>query len=221
MISEVDAQIGRVFDALRDSGQWNDTFIVFTSDHAEMLGDHFALGKGGFHDQSQHVPLVIRDPRAPLRGQRVEAVTEAVDIYPTLLEAMQVEPAHAPDGVSLQAWVDGRPPAGWRSAAHWEFDFRDVAGQTTERAFGRRSNELNLAVARTPKWKYVHFSSLPPLLFDLEADPDNLHNLAGDVGHAMVRAEMAEELLAWRARHLDQTLALQELTPAGVVAAPR
>ena len=106
-------------------------------------------------------------------------------------------------------------------AEHWEFDFRDVAGQRAERWFGRRSTQLSLAVIRTTHWKYVHFASLPALLFDLQADPANLRNLAGDPAYAAVQIEMAERLLGWRAEHLDQTLALQELTANGVVSVSR
>lgn len=224
MISEVDAQLGRVFDAIKTAGQWNDTLVIFTSDHAELMGDHYLLGKGGYHDQSQHTPLVIYDPRGGTRGKTVDAFTEAVDIYPTLLEAMDVEPGHVPDGSSLWRFFSDTEPAGsWRDAAHWEFDFRDVAGQTAERALGIDSTGLNMVAIRTDKWKYVHFTALPPLLFDLKADPDNLVDLAGKPEHASVQLEMAEKLLSWRARHLDQTLALVELTPTGVVkrAAPR
>jgi arylsulfatase A-like enzyme len=216
MISEVDAQLGRVFEAIKAAGQWDDTLVIFTSDHAELMGDHYLLGKGGFHDQSQHVPLVIRDPRVAARGGKVTAFTEAVDIYPTLVEAIGGTAAHVADGSSLVPWLDGTP-ARWRDAAHWEFDFRDVAGQTAEIALGLDSTSLNMAAIRTDKWKYVHFAALPPLLFDLEADPDNLVNLAGDPAYAAVQIEMAEKLLSWRARHLDQTLALTELTPGGVV----
>ncbi|MEO8756695.1 MAG: alkaline phosphatase family protein [Devosia sp.] len=218
MIAEVDAQLGRVFEAIKAAGLWDQTLIVFTSDHAEMLGDHFLLGKGGYHDQSQHTPLVIRDPLTRARGNVVEDFTEAVDIYPTLLEAMGVAPGHVGDGRSLSPYLSyDEPPGKWRDAAHWEFDFRDVADQTTEQATGLDSTTLNMAAIRTEKWKYVHFAAMPPLLFDLEADPDNLHNLANDPACAGVRIEMAEKLLSWRAKHLDQTLALQELTPGGVV----
>ena len=63
MISEVDAQIGRLLDGLAGAGAADDTVIVLTSDHAEMLGDHWALGKFGYFDQSFHVPLIIADPR--------------------------------------------------------------------------------------------------------------------------------------------------------------
>ena len=216
MISEVDAQLGRVFAAIEAAGQWNDTLVIFTSDHAELMGDHYLLGKGGYHDQSQHTPLVIYDPRGGARGTTVTAFTEAVDLYPTLLEAMDVEPAHVADGSSLLPWLTGTPEC-WRDAAHWEFDFRDVAGQSIEQALGIDSTGLNMTAIRTDRWKYVHFAALPPLLFELEADPDNLVNLAGRPDHAAVQLEMAEKLLSWRARHLDQTLALTELTPKGVV----
>ncbi len=219
MITEVDAQLGRVFEAIKTAGQWNDTLVIFTSDHAELMGDHYLLGKGGYHDQSQHTPLVIYDPHDSDRGKTVSAFTEAVDIYPTLLAAMDVEPGHVADGSSLLPWLTGTPST-WRDAAHWEFDFRDVAGQTAEAALGIDSTGLNMTAIRTDKWKYVHFAALPPLLFDLEADPDNLVNLAGRPEYASIQLTMAEKLLSWRARHLDQTLALKELTPRGVVTRP-
>ncbi|HWA18806.1 MAG TPA: sulfatase-like hydrolase/transferase, partial [Devosia sp.] len=220
MIAEVDAQLGRVFAAIRARGEWDNTLIVFTSDHAEMLGDHFLLGKGGYYDQSQHIPLIIRDPEAAQRGERVINFTEAVDLYPTLLDELGVEPTHAADGASLRPFVSGNPPAAWRDAAHWEFDFREVASQAAETWFGHSSTQLNMAVIRTAEWKYVHFAALPPLLFDLTADPQCLNNLAGNPAYVAQQLAMAERLLSWRARHLDQTLALKELTPAGVVSRP-
>lgn len=209
MISEVDTQLGRIFDAIRARGEWDDTVVVFTSDHAEMMGDHFGLGKGGYFDESQHIPLVIRGPGLP-EGRVVDGLTEAVDIFPTLLELMGVTPTHHPDGRSLLGRDGGE-------AVHWEFDFRDVATQAPEQALGLRSTQLNLAVVRTQKWKYVHFAALPPLLFDLGADPHCLRNVAADPAFAAARIEMAERLLSWRAEHLDQTLALTELTDGGVV----
>jgi arylsulfatase A-like enzyme len=85
-----------------------------------------------------------------------------------------------------------------------------------ERALGLTSTQLTMTAIRGQRWKYVHFTALPPLLFDLEADPDNLMNLAGKPEYAAIQLEMAEKLLSWRTEHLDQTLALKELTPRGV-----
>lgn len=220
MIAEVDAQLGRAFDLLRARNDWENTLVIFTSDHAEMMGDHFALGKGGYFDQSQHIPLIIRGPGVTA-GRIVEAFTESIDIFPTLTERLGVAPLHEPDGRSLSPWLTNENPADWCDALHWEFDFRDIAGQGAGAWFGLPSTRLNLAVIRTERWKYVHFSGLPPLLFDLAADPGNLINLAEDPAHAGTRLMMAEKLLAWRAEHLDQTLALRELTPQGVISRPR
>ncbi|MEO8882825.1 MAG: alkaline phosphatase family protein [Devosia sp.] len=220
MIAEVDSQLGRVFSALSAAGAWEETLIIFTSDHAEMLGDHWLLGKGGFFDESQHVPLIIRDPRHPTaHGTKVEAFTESVDIFPTLLDHFGIEPAHYPDGKSLTPFLSGTKPENWREEVHWEFDFRDIANQKAEGWFGLPSTRLNMAVIRGDHYKYVHFAALPPLLFDMVEDPANLVNLAADPKFLDVRLALAEKLLAWRAEHLDQTLALSELTANGVVRA--
>ena len=141
MIAEVDAQFGRIVAALRDSGQWDNTIIVFTSDHAEMMGDHWSLGKGGYHDGSYHIPLVIRDPVASgAAGRQVDAFTGAADIMPTLCERLGLVPRNHQDGRSLLPFVAGGEPERWRDAAFFEFDFRDVgerhAGGAVRSALG-------------------------------------------------------------------------------------
>lgn len=219
MISEVDAQIGRIFGSIKERGAWQDTIVVLTSDHAEMMGDHFMLGKGGFFDGSYHIPLIVRDPRrGETAGRKVEAFTEAVDILPTTLDLVGGKvPIHL-DGHSLVPFLDGRSPGRWRDAAHWEFDFRSVGGQMVEQVLGLSSRQCNLAVIRDEHFKYAHFSGgLPPVLFDLANDPDETRNLAAEPAYATARIDMAERLLAWRAEHLDQSLALSELTAEGVV----
>ncbi|TGV12696.1 DUF4976 domain-containing protein [Mesorhizobium sp. M8A.F.Ca.ET.173.01.1.1] len=218
MISEVDAQLGRLWQALKTEGAWDNTIIVLTSDHAEMMGDHFMLGKGGYFDGSYHIPLIIRDPRhRKAAGSTVDRFTEAVDILPTLIDLLGVAPEPHLDGCSLKSFLSGGTPAVWRDAAHWEFDFRSVADGEAERHFGLTSRQCNLAVIRTQKFKYVHFGGgLPPLLFDMENDPGELKNLASSPAHRSTRLEFAERLLAWRAEHLDQSLALSELTENGV-----
>jgi len=187
--------------------------------HIPLLGLARA-GKGGYFDGSQHVPLIVRDPKGSARGVRVETFTEAVDVMPTILERLGVAPQNHVDGHSLTEYLDGGAPAEPREEVHWEFDFREVATQRAENWFGLPSTKLSMAAIRSDKWKYVHFAGLPPLLFDLENDPGNLTNLADDPAFAGVRLEMAEKLLSWRAEHLDQTLALKQLTADGVVTAP-
>ena len=84
LITEIDTCLGRVFDHLEQTGQWENTLIIFTSDHGEQLGDHHLLGKIGYHDESFRIPLVIKDPDAPERAGIIEsAFTEIVDVMPT------------------------------------------------------------------------------------------------------------------------------------------
>ena len=218
MISEVDAQVGRMFASIKAKGAWDDTVIILTSDHAEMMGDHKMLGKGGFFDGSYHIPLIVRDPRRKkAAGRKVKAFTEAVDILPTVLDLVGGKvPGHL-DGHSLAPFLEGKAPANWRDAAHWEFDFRSIEKQTGEKITGLKSRQCNLAVVRTERFKYAHFGGgMPPVLFDLENDPGETMNVADDPAYREARLEMAERLLAWRAAHLDQSLALSELTERGV-----
>lgn len=221
MITETDAQLGRIFDALKAKGQWDNTIVIFTSDHAEMAGDHWSFGKGGFFDGSYHIPLVIRHPAITGgHGQRVDHFTSAADVFPTLASFLDLQPRNSLDGQSLLAFLEGGMPESWRDAAFWEFDFRDVELAAAENHFGLRSQDCNLAVVRDQAFKYVHFNRLPPLLFDLENDPAETKNLAEEPDYAAVRLRMAEKLLSIRASHLDQTLALTALTDRGPISRP-
>jgi arylsulfatase A-like enzyme len=216
MISEVDRQLGRVVAGLKAAGAWDNTIIVLTSDHGEMMGDHWTLGKFGFFDPSCHVPLIIRTPGRS-EGGRVRGFSEAIDIVPTLLELAGLpNPGHL-DGMSLVPWLDGDRTGAPRQEVHWEYDFRDPATRRSQQHFGLPLDALNMAVLRDDRFKYVHFSDLPPLLFDLREDPDECVNRAGDPALANVRLDMAERMLSWRARHLDRRLTGLELTPNGVV----
>src|SRR5262249_53244916 len=107
-------------------------------------------------------------------------------------------------------------PADWRQAVHWEFDFRDVTRQGPETALGIASEECTINILRGRRYKYVHFTALPPLLFDLEKDPFELENLAQRPEHLSTLLRCASELLSWRMRNGDRVLANMLLTPTGV-----
>ena len=206
---EVDAHLGRVFTALRDSGRWDDTVVVFTADHGEQLFDHWMLGKTGYFDQSAHIPLIIRDPRPASnagRGQSVRTFTESIDVMPTLLALAGLDVPPNCDGASLLPFCAGRTPATWRDEAHWSLDYRDIRSKRFERLFGLPSDWCNLQVVRTEKLKYVHFAGQPPVLFDLAQDPDELVNRADDPGARLLRLEGLDRMMTWRQRHEDRAL---------------
>jgi arylsulfatase A-like enzyme len=205
MVTEVDYQLHRVWNALKASGQWDDTFIVVTSDHGEQLGDHGLLEKLGFFEQSFHIPCIVRDPRAgAARGAVVDRFTENVDILPTLCEAMGLPVPARCDGLPLTPFIKGETPPFWRDAAHWEFDWRGnfIPEGPHDWPWDRRLERQNLVVHRDADTAYVHFGDGTHLAFDLAADP-TWRTCVTDPARIL---EQTQALLTWRARHTDRTL---------------
>lgn len=223
LCSEVDAQLGRVFELLRETGQDERTLIVLTSDHGEQLGDHHLVSKRGYFPQSYHIPCIVRDPRAAAdatRGRKIGAFTENVDILPTLLEWLGHPIPNQCDGRSLLAHVHGEAPAAWRREARWEYDFRDMAGGEAARRLGIHEDATSLAVVCDTDFAYVHFAQLPPLLFDLARDPHWTHNAADDPSYAAVALRYARRMLDWRLAHADRTLTGLAISASGLVGRP-
>lgn len=203
MVTEVDYQLHRVWKALKQSGQWDDTFIVVTSDHGEQLGDHGLLEKFGFFEQSFHIPCIIRDPRLR-RASVVTEFTENVDIFPTLCDAMGIAVPAQCDGLPLTPFLRGETPPFWRDAAHWEFDWRGdfISKGPHDWPWDRRLERQNLAVRRSSDSAYVHFGNGSSLCFDLAADPTWRTEI---IDPARLLAQ-AQAMLTWRAQHLDRNL---------------
>ena len=205
MVSEVDDQIGRVRATLEAAGQWDETFILVTSDHGEQLGDHGLIQKGGFFEGSYHIPCLVRDPRHPAaHGTVVERFTENVDILPTLCEAMGLPVPAQCDGAPLNPFLAGEVPPWWRAAAHWEFDWRGAAIPSGAHPWpwDRRLERQSLAVLRTETTAYVQFADGGFRAFDLAADPSWRTEI---IDPARLLPE-AQAMLAWRAQHADRTL---------------
>ena len=122
------------------------------------------------------------------------------------------------DGRSLLPFLEGRTPQRWRTEAHMELDFRagPYAGFKGQTALGLEPDECQLAILRGERWKYVHFAALPPLLFDLQNDPWEMHDLAGDPAHQGVMLEMAQKMLSWRLLHQEHVLTNLHNGPNGV-----
>jgi len=219
MVTQVDDDLGRLFAALRASGTYERTLIIVTTDHGEQLGDHWMLGKDGYFDAAFHIPLIVRDPRtAPwTRGRQIDAFTEAVDVMPTVLEFLGLEVPPQLDGRSLAPFLAGATPPDWRREVHWEYDFRDLRELGPETALGLDSEECSLTVIRDECYKYVHFAGLPPLFFDLAADPDEFQDRAADSAYLPLLLAYARKLLSWRMRHEERTLSHLHLGPGGMV----
>ena len=199
LIAEVDLHVGRIIDQLKSSGQYDNTLIIFTSDHGEMLGDHYVWGKEIYFDQSFHLPLIIRDPSPAadgVRGQRITELSEAIDIMPTILNFLDQPIPRNCDGASLIPLLRAASgPSNWRREVFFEHDFRNVRTQHAETVLGIASDQCSYAVIRDKAYKYIHFAALPPLLFDIVADPGETHNLATDPAMMPTLLHYAQRML--------------------------
>jgi arylsulfatase A-like enzyme len=194
LIRQIDDHLGRLFAFMEAQGLLEETLIVFTSDHGDYLGDHWLGEKELFHEPSVRVPLIVVHPGQSVRGQVSDALVEAIDVVPTLLEALGVAgPNHVLEGQSLLPNVlDGAPLD--REAVFSEIDY------ATYQARHELSIDLNTArgaMVRNARWKYIHWQGFAPQLFDLLEDPNELNDLGTHAAHAAVRAEMQQQLFDW------------------------
>ncbi|WP_338665882.1 sulfatase-like hydrolase/transferase [Pararoseomonas sp. SCSIO 73927] len=198
LIKQLDDHLGRVWEAMERLGRWEDTLVVFCADHGDYLGDHWLGEKELFHDCIQRVPFLLYDPSPEAdatRGTVEHRFAEAVDVVPTVLDALALDPAeHVIDGRSLLPLTRGREVA-WRDAAISELDW---TFRGARRRLGLPTGHHHAWMVRTERWKYVHWTDgLRPMLFDLRADPEELNDLGADPATAAVCAEMRERLLSW------------------------
>ena len=198
LIAEVDFHLGRIFDWLDKTKQMKNTLVVVTSDHGEMLGDKMMWGKESVFEPAYHIPLIIRDPHnRDAAGRQVKAITESIDITPTILEWIGQAVPPAMDGRSLAPLMQRGKTLDWRDAAFMEIDFAEPTRTTRFQAtWGLPERSCNAAIIREARWKYVHFNGgIAPMLFDLKADPQETTNLAADPAHANDVARLAQKML--------------------------
>ena len=161
MISHLDAELGRVIDALRTTGELDNTIIVFAGDNGLALGQHGLMGKQSTYDHSVHVPLLMAGPGVP-RGERREALCYLLDIYPTLCGMLGVAAPPSVEGRSLCP-VLADPDAAVRDKLH--FAYMDLHRAVTD--------------GRHKLIECVVDGERHTQLFDHAADPRELLDLAG------------------------------------------
>ena len=180
-ISFVDAQIGRLLDAVDRLGLRDNTIIVFWSDHGYHLGEHGLWFKQSCFEESARVPLIIVVPGQKTAGQASPRLVELLDLYPTLADLTGLTPPKDLQGASLRPLLE-EPTAPWSLPAYTQ----------VERARGPGHS------VRTERWRYTewNFGRGGSELYDHQNDPQELHNLAADPAHAEMVAEMKALLKA-------------------------
>jgi choline-sulfatase len=182
-ISYIDDKVGQLLQTLSDTGLADDTIVIFTSDHGDMLGERGLWYKMTFFEWSARVPLIVHAPQR-FRPQRVAQPVSLVDLLPTLLDL-----ARAPDQAPLAEPVDGHSllplmsPAGNKNP-------QPVACEYLAEGVSAPA----LMLRRGPH-KFVYGLGDPDQLYDLSTDPDELRNLAGRPEHEALRQALCAEVL--------------------------
>ena len=185
-IELIDAQMGRMLDALEESGQRENTIIIFTSDHGEMLGDHGLLLKGcRFYEGAVHVPLIISWPDRFRMDLRSDALVELIDIVPTLLEAAELPLPENVQGLSLLPILTGRADP----QTHRDFvrcEYHDALAQPN-------ASHANMIFDGRYKLVIYHGHQAGEL-YDLREDPHEFHNLWNDPNALALSHDLMERL---------------------------
>jgi len=188
MIDLIDDQVGRILEALERTGQRENTIVVFTSDHGEMLGDHGIYLKGPFfYEPAVRVPLLVSWPAAIDGGRSTDALVELTDLAPTLLDLAGLEQPLGMQGQSFGALLDGTSD-GHREDIYCEYyDSLGIKYGDEDPPFA--------TMVRTDRYKLVNFHrSEMGELYDLHADPEETHNRWDDDGYAAIKRELLERL---------------------------
>lgn len=216
LISQLDHHLGRLFEHMDASGVLDDTLVIFTADHGDFLGDHWLGEKELFYDTVQKVPFIVVDPRSAAdatRGTVDERFVEAVDVVPTVLDALGIAPpAHRLEGHSLLPLLHGQAPADWRGFAYSELDYSYRQARLT---LGKQVHQCRAFSLRTARWRYVYWLDEPEQLFDLDADPEAFQDLGRDDTTAAVRAALRDQLLDFLARRRHRSTVSDALVERG------
>lgn len=164
-IAFVDSLVGEILDFLESSGLYDDSLIIFTSDHGESLGEHQEPQHGFFvYDSVLRVPLIIKAPGSTPRGRTIDTQVQTIDIMPTILQYLSVRKPQEVQGIGLRSLIEGKTSNLSRPYAHAESYY-------ALSSFGWSP----LRSLRTNKYKYIQAPQ--PELYDLEKDPLELKNL--------------------------------------------
>lgn len=175
-IEQIDREVGAMIDVLKKKGMYDDTLIVYVSDHGEYMGQHHMLLKANYmYDSLARVPLIVKHPRGHRAGETMSGLVSLIDLAPTIVRAAGCEPGANMDGLDLA---------------------RDTTGREIVFAESGRGDQV---MARTKTHKLM-LSTKPKCeqLYDLVRDPEELKNVYADPQHAGVVRALYEKLTEWQ-----------------------
>lgn len=193
-VTMIDIQVGRILEALDARGYLDNALVIFTSDHADALGDHGHIQKWTMYDTVLRVPLLFWSKNLPIAAGRRDDLVQMFDIAPTILEAAGLEIPQDFEARSLWGALENR--AGYAP--------RDAVYSELARDHIQTGSEF-IVMRRDRKWKIVvYLDDTYGELYDLANDPGEVRNLWNDPAHREMRSELATGCLGWVAKGMLQ-----------------
>ncbi|OGG56034.1 MAG: hypothetical protein A3F84_16065 [Candidatus Handelsmanbacteria bacterium RIFCSPLOWO2_12_FULL_64_10] len=196
LVEHADRLIGRVLQALAQTRFGKDTILVYISDHGDMAGEHRIWTKSNFYEGAVSVPMIWSWPGHFSEGRTVNRVTSLLDVGPTLLDLLGAGPLPETAGRSLTGFLSGSGTvSGWPDEA-----FSEYCGLLGDRP-GR--------MLRHGPYKLNHYHGYdPPQLFNIEKDPEELHDLRDDPAHAGILRQLHRRVLdGWEGDRIERAMA--------------
>ncbi len=181
----IDDQIEKVLACLEQCGIAQNTIIVYSTDHGDMLGSHRLFNKGfNMYEEDHHIPLLVNWPGVTKPGSVCDDFVNLLDLMPTFLDMAGKNIPAGLDARSLTPLLRGSRPAGWPDDVFAEFH-------------GYEATLGTIRMVRTKRWKYVYNPHSIDELYDLQADPGELTNLAAEAACSGDLQEMKARMLGW------------------------
>jgi len=200
----VDESVGRLYETLKETGQLDNTVLIYTSDNGFALGEHGRVDKRTMYEESIRVPFLVRYPKLIAKPVVIDSMVLSIDLAPSILDVCGVKPPEKQHGRSWKPLLAGKTD-GWRTSFMYEYNYEKEFPYTP-----------NVRGVRTADWKYIHYphgDGKPDRhkseLYDLRNDPQETKNLIDNPKHA----ERVKALQAGLSRLQKETDGLPDKMP--------
>jgi arylsulfatase A-like enzyme len=198
----IDDNLGRLFKYLDDTGQMDNTIIIYTSDQGMMLGEHDYIDKRWMYEESLRMPFLVRYPAMIKPGTRTDEIINNTDFAPTILELAGVKAPGYMQGRSFVSLLRGKTPADWPKSTYYRY-WMHMAHHDNPAHFGVRTKQYKLIFFYSQNYKKRGPKPTPPgwELYDMKNDPHEMNNLYNDPKYTTIITELKKELLQLRKKY--------------------
>jgi arylsulfatase A-like enzyme len=206
LVTQVDRAVGGILDTLDELGLADNTIIVYTSDHGDMMGSHNMLHKSVMYEEASRVPWLMRIPQLGRRQRVVKKPVSHIDLVPTLLDLMNAKSGADLPGQSLVPLIKGGTVEENDVFVEWgaHFDWNSPTMNNPQAGSEPSETDTRIRTVVTPDgWKLCLADNDKSQLFNLNTDPGETKNLFYEKEHAQTIEKLTKKIKAWQKRAND------------------